>query len=100
MGPGDRHQLPAPPWSARAGQVPGYRSELILFPTLADSGVFVSFNSNRKGSNDSNGATALVRLETGEDTMTITPEIRKAIECLAGSRSGSRSIELRDVHSL
>ena len=30
---------------AKSGQVPGYNSELILFPS-SDSGVFVSFNSN------------------------------------------------------
>ena len=34
-----------PPRSSRAGQVPGFISELILFPS-SDSGVFVSINTN------------------------------------------------------
>ena len=38
---------------AKGGMVPGYTSELIVFPT-SDSGVFVSFNSQ-----DANGVTAL-----------------------------------------
>jgi CubicO group peptidase (beta-lactamase class C family) len=38
---------------AKGGQVPGYTSELILYPT-SDSGVFVSFNSQH-----ANGVTAL-----------------------------------------
>ncbi len=40
------------------GQVPGYSSELILYPT-SGSGVFVSFNTNYHGSRDPNGVTAL-----------------------------------------
>ena len=40
------------------GQVPGFTSELILFPS-SDSGVFVSFNTNYAGSRDPNAPTAL-----------------------------------------
>ena len=42
----------------KSGQVPGYTSELILYPA-SDSGVFVSFNTNDHGSRDPNGVTAL-----------------------------------------
>ena len=42
----------------KGGQVPGYTSELILYPTT-DSGVFVSFNTNYHGSRNPNGVTAL-----------------------------------------
>ena len=42
----------------KSGQVPGYTSELILYPS-SDSGVFVSFNTNYYGSRDPNGVTAL-----------------------------------------
>ena len=42
----------------KAGQVPGFTSELILSP-VGDRGVFVSFNSNYYGSRDPNGVTAL-----------------------------------------
>ena len=35
----------------KSGQVPGFTSELILFPST-DSGVFVSFNTNYHGSRD------------------------------------------------
>jgi CubicO group peptidase (beta-lactamase class C family) len=40
------------------GQVPGYASELILYPA-SDSGVFVSINTNYHSSRDPNGVTAL-----------------------------------------
>jgi len=40
------------------GQVPGYTSELILYPP-SDSGVFISFDTNYHGSRDPNGVTAL-----------------------------------------
>ncbi len=43
---------------AKAGQVPGYNSELILYPQ-SDSGVYVSFNTNYHGSKDPNGVIAL-----------------------------------------
>jgi CubicO group peptidase (beta-lactamase class C family) len=43
---------------AKNGQVPGYNSELILYPS-SDSGVFVSFNANFAGSRDPNGTNAL-----------------------------------------
>jgi CubicO group peptidase (beta-lactamase class C family) len=42
----------------KMGQVPGYTSELILFPS-SDSGVFISFNTNYAGSRDQNAPTAL-----------------------------------------
>jgi CubicO group peptidase (beta-lactamase class C family) len=42
----------------KSGSVSGFTSELILYPST-DSGVFVSFNSNRHGHGGSNGATAL-----------------------------------------
>jgi CubicO group peptidase (beta-lactamase class C family) len=42
----------------KSGQVPGYTSELILYPS-SDSGVFVSFNTNYQGSRDPNAVTAL-----------------------------------------
>ena len=42
---------------AKSGQIPGFNSELILYPS-SDSGVFVSFNSKDYG-RDSNGASAL-----------------------------------------
>jgi hypothetical protein len=41
-----------------SGQVPGYPSELILYPS-SDSGVFVSYNTNYHGGRDPNGTTAL-----------------------------------------
>ena len=43
---------------AKSGQVPGFSSELVLFPS-SDSGVFVSFNSQSNGSRDPNGVSAL-----------------------------------------
>ncbi len=43
---------------AKSGQVPGFNSELILFPS-SDSGVFVSFNSKYRGSPGPNGVSAL-----------------------------------------
>jgi D-alanyl-D-alanine carboxypeptidase len=43
---------------AKSGQVPGYISQLILYPAT-DSGVFVSINTNYTGSRDPNGVTAL-----------------------------------------
>jgi CubicO group peptidase (beta-lactamase class C family) len=42
----------------KSGQVPGYTSELILYPS-SGSGVFISFNTNYHGSRAPNGATAL-----------------------------------------
>jgi len=42
----------------KSGQVPGYTSELILYPS-SGSGVFVCFNTNYYGSRDRNGVTAL-----------------------------------------
>jgi CubicO group peptidase (beta-lactamase class C family) len=47
----------------KSGQVPGYNSELILFPS-SDSGVFVSFNSNDHGSRDPNSVNALLVAES------------------------------------
>jgi hypothetical protein len=43
---------------AKSGQVPGYTSELILYPS-SDSGVFVSFNTNYHGGRALNAVTAL-----------------------------------------
>jgi CubicO group peptidase (beta-lactamase class C family) len=43
---------------AKNGQVAGYTSELILYPS-SNSGVFVSFNANFAGSGDPNGANVL-----------------------------------------
>ena len=43
---------------AKSGQVPGYNSELILYPS-SDSGIFISFNTNYYGSRNPNGITAL-----------------------------------------
>ena len=37
----------------KGGQVPGFTSELILYP-ISDSGVFVSMNTNYQGSRDPN----------------------------------------------
>jgi CubicO group peptidase (beta-lactamase class C family) len=42
----------------KGGQVPGYVSELILYPA-SDSGVFVSMNSNTQGNQAPNGTTAM-----------------------------------------
>jgi CubicO group peptidase (beta-lactamase class C family) len=42
---------------AKNGQVPGYSSELILYPAVHD-GVFVSFNFKSSGSRQSDGASA------------------------------------------
>jgi D-alanyl-D-alanine carboxypeptidase len=50
---------------AKSGQVPGFTSELILFPN-SDSGVFVSINSNNQGSRNSIGVTALQVAESVE----------------------------------
>ena len=57
MGHGDRHDA-GPIEVAKGGPVPGFISELILYPS-SDSGVFVSFNTNSHGSRDPNGVTAL-----------------------------------------
>ena len=43
---------------AKSGQVPGYNSELILFPS-SGSGVFVSFNANDHGGRDPGSVSAL-----------------------------------------
>ncbi len=43
---------------AKSGLVPGFTSELILYPS-SDSGVFVSFNTSYQGSRHSSGVTAL-----------------------------------------
>jgi len=43
---------------AKSGQVPGYNSELILYPS-SDSGVFVSFNSAHPSSRDPKSVSAL-----------------------------------------
>jgi CubicO group peptidase (beta-lactamase class C family) len=43
---------------AKAGQVPGFSSEVILYPAT-DSGVFVSFNTTYQGRRRSRGVTAL-----------------------------------------
>jgi D-alanyl-D-alanine carboxypeptidase len=42
---------------AKTGQIPGFNSELILFPS-SDSGVFVSFNSRYTGSRAADGVSA------------------------------------------
>ncbi len=42
---------------AKGGHVPGYTSELVLYPT-SGSGVFVSFNTDNFGSRDPSGVTA------------------------------------------
>ena len=42
----------------KGGQVPGFTSELVLFPNT-DSGVFVSFNANYTSSRNPNGVTGL-----------------------------------------
>jgi CubicO group peptidase (beta-lactamase class C family) len=41
----------------KSGQVPGYTSQLILYPS-SNSGVFVSFNANHQGGPDPSGAVA------------------------------------------
>jgi CubicO group peptidase (beta-lactamase class C family) len=41
---------------SKSGQVPGYSSELILYPS-SDSGIFVSINTNYHGSRNPNGIT-------------------------------------------
>jgi len=57
----------------KSGQVPGYTSELILYPT-SDSGVFVSFNSEYHGSRDPNSVSAsLVAESVYEATQTGSP---------------------------
>jgi hypothetical protein len=43
---------------AKTGQIPGFNSELILFPS-SDSGVFVSFNSRYQGSRAAEGVSAV-----------------------------------------
>jgi D-alanyl-D-alanine carboxypeptidase len=43
---------------AKTGQIPGFNSELILFPS-SDSGVFVSFNSRYQGSRAAAGVSAV-----------------------------------------
>jgi D-alanyl-D-alanine carboxypeptidase len=43
---------------AKSGQVPGFNSELILFPS-SDSGVFVSFNAKYPGTSGLNSVSAL-----------------------------------------
>jgi CubicO group peptidase (beta-lactamase class C family) len=48
---------------AKSGQVPGYNSELILFPS-SDSGVFVSFNSEYHGIRNPNSVSALLVAES------------------------------------
>jgi CubicO group peptidase (beta-lactamase class C family) len=50
----------------KSGQVPGYTSELVLYPT-SDSGVFVSINANSHGRQAPNGATALQVAESVYD---------------------------------
>jgi D-alanyl-D-alanine carboxypeptidase len=47
---------------AKSGQVPGYNSELILFPS-SNSGVYVSFNSNDHGGRDPKSVDPLVVAE-------------------------------------
>jgi CubicO group peptidase (beta-lactamase class C family) len=42
----------------KGGSVPGYTTELILYPA-SDSGVFVSFNTNSRGRRDPNSVSAL-----------------------------------------
>ena len=42
----------------KSGQVPGYTSQLILYPA-SDSGVFVSINTNDQRGPDPSGAVAL-----------------------------------------
>jgi D-alanyl-D-alanine carboxypeptidase len=50
----------------KSGLVPGFSSELILYPS-SDSGVFVSFNTSDQGSGHSSGVTALQVAETVSD---------------------------------
>ena len=58
---------------AKNGQVPGYTSELILYP-LSDSGVFVSFNANNQGGRNPDVVTALqVAASVYEATQTGSP---------------------------
>jgi CubicO group peptidase (beta-lactamase class C family) len=58
---------------AKSGQVPGFSSELILFPS-SDSGVFVSFNHDFRDSRHRNGASALQVAESVyEATQTGSP---------------------------
>jgi CubicO group peptidase (beta-lactamase class C family) len=47
----------------KSGLVPGFSSELILYPST-DSGIFVSFNTSDQGSHQSSGPTALQVAET------------------------------------
>jgi CubicO group peptidase (beta-lactamase class C family) len=55
----------------KSGQVPGYSSELILYPS-SDSGIFVSFNTNYHGSRDPDGVTAL---QVAEAVHAATPAV-------------------------
>ncbi len=50
----------------KSGQVPGFSSELILYPS-SDSGVFVSFNTSYQGKRDPSGVTALQVAESVYD---------------------------------
>jgi CubicO group peptidase (beta-lactamase class C family) len=57
----------------KSGQVPGYTSELILYPS-SNSGVFVSFNTNYYGSRNPNVANALQMAQSVyEATQTSSP---------------------------
>src|ERR1700742_3335260 len=54
----------------KGGPVPGFTSELILYPST-DSGVFVSFNSEHGGGSNPTGALALqVAQAVYQDTQT------------------------------
>jgi CubicO group peptidase (beta-lactamase class C family) len=58
---------------AKSGEVPGYNSELILFPS-SNSGVFVSFNSRDKANRDPDPVSALrVAEEVYQATQTGSP---------------------------
>ena len=57
----------------KSGQVPGFNTELILFPS-SHSGVYVSINSNDHGNRDPNSVSALVVAEAvHEATQTGSP---------------------------
>jgi D-alanyl-D-alanine carboxypeptidase len=60
----------------KSGLVPGFSSELILYPS-SDGGVFVSFNTSAQGSGHSSSVTALQVAETvSEATLSGTPRAR------------------------
>ena len=69
MGYGDRHEH-GPTMVAKGGSVPGFVSEIILYPN-SDSGVFVSINTNPYGTR---GASPVSALQVAESVYAATQE--------------------------